>query len=325
MAQTSRWRPGAGCTGPFRITAADLAPLNQLFSDAFTERYRRDGMAGVRVPFLNPAIWRYAIDDAGDGAMLWRDERNQIAAFNIAHHSGVEGWMGPLAVRPDAQESGLGKRVVMAGVHWLQQVGARVIGLETMPRTMDNIGFYSNLGFEPERLTITLTLPAAADDAPAHLLGRVRESEKAGWLAHCRRLTASVRPGYDFTREIELTDQLALGDTLLLVRDGELRGFALYHTAPLVEGRVREELRVLKLVLADLADFDRMARLLADQARRSGTRQVAVRVQGEFGALYHRMLEMGARVRWTDLRMTLRGHGEPPLASDGVALSNWEI
>lgn len=312
-------------TGPFRIGAADLAPLNQLFSDAFTERYRRDGMAGVRVPYLNPAIWRYAIDDAGEGAMIWRDDRNQIVAFNIAHRSGVEGWMGPLAVRPDAQEGGLGKRIVLAGADWLERAGARVIGLETMPRTMDNIGFYSQLGFEPERLTVTVTLPAATHDAAALLLGRMRDSEKQDWLARCRTLTTSVRPGYDFTREIELTDQLALGDTLLVVRGEELRGFALYHTAPLVEGRVREELRVLKLVIADLGDFELMARQLADQARRSGTRQVAVRVQGEFGALYRRMLEMGGRVRWTDLRMTLRGHAEPPVAGGGVVLSNWEI
>lgn len=325
MAHSSRARADAVVTGPFRIMPTDLAALNQVFSDAFTKRYRSDGMAGVRVPFLNPAIWRYAIDGAGEGAMLWRDERHQIVAFNIAHLSGIEGWMGPLAVRPDAQDSGLGKRVVMAGVNWLERSGAQVIGLETMPRTMDNIGFYSNLGFDPDRLTITLTLPAANHDSPGMLLGRLHDSEKMDWLRRCRELTQSLRPGYDFTREIELTDRLALGDTSLLVRGGKLRGFALYHTAPLVEGRVRDELRVLKLVLADYADIDRMAGQLADQSRRSGTRNVAVRVQGEFGQLYRRLLELGGRVRWTDLRMTFRGRSEPPLEGGGVVLSNWEI
>ena len=96
-------RSGARSTvdGPFRARVDDIAELNQVFSDAFTERYRRDGMVGVRVPFLNPPIWRYAIEDADDGAMLWRDERDDIVAFNIVHRSGLEGWMGPLAVRPD--------------------------------------------------------------------------------------------------------------------------------------------------------------------------------------------------------------------------------
>ena len=325
MAPVPRWRSGPESDGPYPIQAADVAPLNQVFSDAFTERYRRDGMVGVRVPFLNPAIWRYAIEDAGEGAMLWRDERGEIVAFNITHQSGVEGWMGPLAVRPDAQASGVGKRIVRAGVDWLEREGAQVIGLETMPRTMDNIGFYSHLGFEPERLTITLTLPAATHDGQALLLGRLRDSEKPEWIALCRQLATAVRPGYDFTREIELTDQLSLGDTLLFVRGSALRGFAVYHTAPLVEGRVRDELRVLKLVLADEGEFEPMARQLADQARRSGTRQLAVRVQGEFGGLYRRIVALGGRVRWTDLRMTVAGRTEPPVVGNGVVLSNWEI
>jgi len=325
MAPVGRPRRGVAVSGPHQVALADIAPLNQVFSDAFSERYRRDGMVGVRVPFLNPAIWRYAVEGAGGGAMLWRDDRGRIVAFNIAHHSGVEGWMGPLAVRPDAQEAGLGRQIVMAGVDWLERCGARVIGLETMPRTMDNIGFYSVLGFEPERLTITVTLPASMRQRPGMLLGRLPAAERGEWIERCRDLVASVRPGYDFSREIHLTDNLALGDTLLLVDGDELRGFAVYHTAPLVEGRMREELRVLKLVAASMDDMDTMLPQLADHAARSGTRQVALRVQGQFGDLYRRLMNMGARVRWTDLRMTYRGHPEPPLARAGVVLSNWEI
>jgi hypothetical protein len=33
---------------------------------------------------------------------------------------------------------------------------------------------------------------------------------------------------------------------------------------------------------------------------------------------------LGARVRWTDLRMALAGH-EEPVAPEGVVFSNWEI
>ena len=47
--------------------------------------------------------------------MLWRDERGEIAAFNMVHRSGREGWMGPLAVRPDVQGRGSGKEVVTRG------------------------------------------------------------------------------------------------------------------------------------------------------------------------------------------------------------------
>src|SRR5919202_81250 len=215
MATARTWRHHE-LSGPHPVTLDDVRALNQVFSDAFTERYRRDGMVGVRVPFLNPAVWRYAIEDADGGAMLWRDEDGEIAAFNMAHASGIEGWMGPLAVRTDCQAVGAGKAIVRAGVDWLRARGARVIGLETMPRTMDNIGFYSGLGFVPGRLTITLTLDAAPADRAPLLLGRLSARERAAAVEECRALTQRLLPGYDFTRELALTEQLGLGDTVLL-------------------------------------------------------------------------------------------------------------
>ena len=54
-----------------------------------------------------------------------------------------------------------GKSVVGAGIEYLKASGAKVIGLETMPRTMDNIGFYSSLGMNPGFLTLTVTVDGA--------------------------------------------------------------------------------------------------------------------------------------------------------------------
>ncbi len=324
MAATRGWRQAPRAEGPFEVRRDDIPALNEVFSDAFTERYRRDGMVGVRVPFLNPAVWRYAIDDADGGAMLWRGPHGEIVAFNIAHQSGTEGWMGPLAVRPDMQSRGLGKEVVRAGVEWLRARGARVIGLETMPRTMDNIGFYSSLGFVPGRLTITVTIDAAAAPEAPVLVGRLTSADRASAIAACRVLADAQIAGYDFTREIEITDELSLGDTVLLRERAEVSAFALCHTVPLVEGRSREELRVLKMVLMRDDQLEPLVGSLADFARRSGARRVAFRVQGEYTNVYQRLIAMGGRVRWTDLRMTVGGHAEPR-ARGGVVLSNWEI
>lgn len=324
MATARSWRRGQDVTGPHPVTMEDIRALNEVFSDAFTDRYRRDGLVGVRVPMLNPAVWRYAVDDADGGAMLWRDERGAIAAFNVAHASGAEGWMGPLAVRPDAQGIGLGKRVVQAGIEFVRRRGARVVGLETMPRTLDNIGFYSALGFVPGRLTLTLTLDAAAAPLAASLYGRLRDVEKRAAREACAELLAALAPGYDYSREIELTDRLALGDTTLLRRGSALAGFAICHSVPLVEGRAREELRVLKLVLERDEDLEEMIRALCDHARRSGTRRIAIRMQGDYESAYRRLVALGARVRWSDLRMSLAGHQERR-PGRGLLLSNWEI
>ncbi len=318
------WRPVRSVDGPRPATRTDIAALNEVFSEAFSERYRRDGMAGVRVPPLNPAIWRYAIDDAGTGALCWRDDRGRVVAFNMVHRSGTEGWMGPLCVRTEFQGQGIGKTMVRAGLAWLKREGAKVIGLETMPRTMDNIGFYAALGFVPAPLTITLTLDAGTDERSPVLISRLGEGERAQAVDACRRLVDSMLPGYDFTREIDITEQLALGDTLVLGDPLAPLGYALCHTVPLVEGRGRDELRVLKMVLARRGDLSSMMRLLADYARRSGTRRVAVRLQGQYTDAFRVLVALGARVRWTDLRMVVHGW-EETTPTTGMVLSNWEI
>ncbi len=317
------FKRSSGASGPHQATVRDVPSLNAVFSSAFTERYRKDGLVGVHVPNLSSAIWRFAIEDADGGAMLWRGERDEVVAFNMCHLSGSEGWMGPLAVAPALQGHGLGKTLVTEGTSWLAARGASVIGLETMPRTVDNIGFYSSLGYIPGHLTITITLDADYAESRITQLGRLSESERTDLVQRCAELTRDVAPGYDFSREIQLTHSLGLGDTLILERAGTVDGFALCHTAPLVEGRGRDELRVLKLVSRAESDVDLLATQLADYARRSGTRRVAIRMQGVYSRLYNQLLRRGARVRWTDLRMTLMDRPEPSHA--GVVLSNWEI
>lgn len=319
------WRSERLLIGPDRATPRDIAALNRLFSDAFTDRYRRDGMQGVRVPFLNPAVWQYALANAGDGAMLWRDGRGDIVAFNLAHLSGGEGWMGPLAVRQDRQGQGLGRQVVREGVRWLQEAGALSIGLETMPRTIENIGFYSRLGFLPGPLTVTLQGDAIrSDPGNARQLGALAPAPRAVLLNECRALTQRLVDRLDFTRECELTLQGELGDVVMVrSAEGAVVAYALWHGVALAQGRSLEELRILKLVAVDLAAAQQAVAAVSDEAARRRIPHVTARVQAGQGDLYSWLMREHWRVHWTDLRMTLATHPEPEVR--GVVLSNWEI
>ena len=320
------WRPERAAHGPLPVTDRDIPALNRLFADAFTDRYRRDGLVGVRVPFLNEAIWRYAIQDAAGGAMLWRDEGDRVVAFNIAHRSGTEGWMGPLCVRPDRQLAGLGREIVGAAIEWLKGQGARTIGLETMPRTVDNIGFYSRLGFVPGALTLTMTGEASRPRPlpEGQAIGTLEATARRARLADVRRLVETLAPGYDFTRELELTLQLGLGDIVTVDRGGTLVGFALCHAAPLAEGGGRDEARVLKLGVVDLDAMTAVLDAAAAWAGKFAIRRIAVRCQTAYADAFRALSERGFRVRWSDLRMTLAGYPEQR-AAGGVLWSNWEI
>jgi GNAT superfamily N-acetyltransferase len=318
------WRPDRSVRGPDRPTLRDIESLNRVFADAFTDRYSRDGLVGVRVPQLNTLVWRYALEDAGDGSMIWRDVDGQMVAFNMVHRSGTEGWMGPLAVRPDRQGEGIGSAMVRTGIEWLRGQGATTIGLETMPRTVDNIGFYSRIGLVPGHLTVTLV-----HDVPRRAAGAVEMLSSAGnafeqRLEECRVLTDRILPGVDFSRELALTRELGIGDTTLCRNGRSLSGFALWHSTPLAAGRPKDELRVLKLVAASPAAFEGLVQALHLSAVHERVSRIAIRCQTEFTPLYLRLIDLGYRVHWTDLRMLLQGYPQriPP---EGIVMSNWEI
>ncbi len=313
--------------GPRPPGEGDLDALNELFSEAFTDRYRRDGLTGVRVPRLNCDIWKYAIRDAGPGAMLWFDERNELVAFNVAHHSGVEGWMGPLAVRPDRQSGGVGKAIVGAAVHWLRSEGVSTIGLETMPRTVENIGFYAKMGFVPGYLTVTMTAGATRREPalPSICIGDLVESDQEAVMRRCRERLNESAPAYDFTREIVITHDLGIGDAVFVERSGQIRGFALWHSAPLTGEGPSDELRLLKVFADSVETFESLVTAAEQCAVDLGIARVAVRCQTAYPDAFRALVKLRYSVRWTDLRMTLFGFPEARLKLGEILFSNWEI
>jgi hypothetical protein len=169
-----------------------------------------------------------------------------------------------------------------------------------------------------------MTLDAEPAERTLIPFGRLSRAEQDAVVDKCASLVDSIQPGYNYGREILLTEELRLGDTLLLMDRDDVTGFAVCHSTPLVEGRGREELRVLKFVCASNTGVELLARGVADHARRGGARRAAIRVQSDYRSCYGTLIRMGARVRWTDLRMTARGCPERPI-DEGVVLSNWEI
>ncbi len=173
-------------------------------------------------------------------------------------------------------------------------------------------------------MTVTLVHDVPRRPAGVAELLSAAGSEWEVRLEECRRLADRVLPGVDFTRELVLTHDLGIGDTTL-VRDGDvLSGYALWHSTPLAAGRPKEELRVLKVVAAHPAAFERLLRSLQLSAAAERVTRIAIRCQTEFTRTYLRLLELGYRVHWTDLRMLLHGYPQR-IPAEGVVMSNWEI
>jgi len=138
-------------------------------------------------------------------------------------------------------------------------------------------------------------------------------------------LVEALAPGVDFSREIGLTLEGGLGDLTLLSERGSVAAFALWHSAPLAEGRPADELRVLKLAARSLHAFRLLLETLETAARGAKAHRIAIRCQTAYRAAYGALLDAGYRVHWTDLRMTLDGRRETPPTGEGILFSNWEI
>src|SRR5262249_56602488 len=57
----------------------------------------------------------------------------------------------------------------------------------------------------------------------------LEEAKKKAALARIHRITNAVCRGMDLSKEIEIVDGLALGDTVLLERGRDVIGFAICH------------------------------------------------------------------------------------------------
>jgi len=142
--------------------------------------------------------------------MLWRDEEGTSSLSTSPAARAQRGGWGLSPCGPTAGR-GIGKTIVRTALDWLLEQEVATLGLETMPRTVENIGFYARLGFFPGHLTVTLTndIVDARASAPVLLSQRKGRSGRPGARGGARA-RRRARAGYDFTREILLTAELGL-------------------------------------------------------------------------------------------------------------------
>ena len=63
-----------------------------------------------------------------------------------------------LAVSPSGQGKGIGKLLMQAAEQWTKQQGYRLLHLEVFANNDNAQGFYNNLGFKPEMMTMVKAL-----------------------------------------------------------------------------------------------------------------------------------------------------------------------
>jgi GNAT superfamily N-acetyltransferase len=174
---------------------------------------------------------RYRTDPS---AAFAADLAGGIIGSNFATRWGSFGFLGPLTIRPDMWDRGIGQRLmepVMDCFTCWQTIHA---GLFTFAQSQKHLALYQRFGFWPRFLTAVMCKAVEADrDAPpGSRLSDLPENERQFALGACRALTNAVFDGLDVTREICAVADQALGDTVLLWDDSTLVGVAICHCGP---------------------------------------------------------------------------------------------
>ena len=224
----------------------------------------------------------------------------RLAGTNFATRWGSFAFFGPLSVRPEWWERGIARRLLDVTMERFADWGVRHAGLYTFAQSPKHVALYQRYGFSPHYLTAILSKHVAADGevTPDQCRSTLVASQRAAVRGECAALTDAIFAGLDLGREIDAVQEQALGDTLLLRRDGRLRGFAVCHVGPGTEaggGVCYVKFAAVAPGADAAADFTRLLELCERYAAMRGAAQLVAGINTARAPAYRALLAYGFR------------------------------
>lgn len=155
----------------------------------------------------------------------------ELVGSNFATNWGSVGLFGPLTVRPDLWDHGIGQALMEPIMGCFQTWGNSHLGLFTFAHSPKHLELYRRYGFWPRFLTALMRRQVPARGAaPAPVTySAAAAAERPDYLSACHTLTDAVYEGLDLHREIVAAHAQGLGDTVLLPGESGLDGLAVCH------------------------------------------------------------------------------------------------
>jgi ribosomal protein S18 acetylase RimI-like enzyme len=267
--------------------------------------------------------------EKGPAGSFVAEEDGNLVGFIFSRTWGSVGWFGTFAVLPEFQGQRIGKTLVEASLDFLQQQPGRTIGLETMPESPNNLGFYPRLGFEFRFPTLLLSRPLETDLPTSHLprWSVAHRENQERWLEDLRLASDALHPGLDYSKEILVTARYQQGDTLVLTDGGEAIGMSTLRFAPGREGAEPDYGVVTVLFLQSAHRKTELFRTLLEGsealAAAEGKKELVLSVNALHTWAVDRLLQWGYRVERMRVRMVLAGTDEGPAYDEHVNLASW--
>jgi GNAT superfamily N-acetyltransferase len=142
----------------------------------------------------------------------------RLVGSNFATRWGSVGYFGPITVRADLQEHGIGKVLLAATMDQFDAWGTRHAGLFTFAQSAKHVALYQKFGFHARFLTAIMSAPARREQPMADWsrYGALSDAERDAALLASRQVTDTLYPGLDLSEEIRAVQAQGLGDTVLV-------------------------------------------------------------------------------------------------------------
>jgi GNAT superfamily N-acetyltransferase len=162
------------------------------------------------------------------------EHAGEIVGSNFATRWGAVGFFGPLTIRPDLWDRGIGQRLMEPVMDCFARWQTTHAGLFTFAQSQKHAALYQRFGFWPRFLTAVMSKPVATTHVSptCSRFSELTDDEQHSALASCRTLTNALFDGLDVTSEIRAVADQAIGDTVLLWDNSTLVGVGVCHCGP---------------------------------------------------------------------------------------------
>jgi ribosomal protein S18 acetylase RimI-like enzyme len=324
-----------------RIRKGDLSRTRDVLEQTFADFFERQLGTRPRQAFGGAQYVHHRWLMEPWGCFVAEEDGGRILGVALAVTWGTVGLIGPIAVLSNHQNQGIGGQLIDAVEGFFRENKTALQGLVTYPTSPKHLALCHKFGYKPKSLMAVMSRtvdrdparpPVATKPARPQLTARkfstLEEARKKTALARVNRIAGGICRGMDLSKEVEIVDGLALGDTLLLERERDIVGFAVYHVPGVSEapggalyvkflaidppGRRPEHPEQLELFVTALEEV----------ALELGLARVILPVYLAYWLAYSTLVRCGYHVDFTMLRMQ-KGKSEGYEDEAHLVLDDW--
>jgi hypothetical protein len=259
----------------------------------------------------NPANFGEGMDHvktrwlADPNAAFGAEADGELVGSNFVTRWGSFGFVGPVTVRPDLWDRGIGKLLLESTMELLDKWGVSHAGLFTFANSPKHLGLYQKFGFWPRFLTPIMSKPTQLNGNTGgwSKFSDVPDLERS--LTMCRSLTSSIYEGLNLEREIMTVQNQRLGDTVLLWEDDTLVGLAVCHCGPHTEAGKDTCYIKFGAIHGQYSEnlFDELLNACDELAAMHGMTTLVAGVNSACHNAYRRMISRGFRIDFQGVTM----------------------